>query len=142
MRSWHNKPRVLIVDDDDDLMSDLKIFLSSEFDINTASGTKRAMELLDSYRPDCLLLDLCMPQHFGDNPSIEGLSFLKHIRAQAKYSPERPIPVIIITASKETEYYDIARAWGVTAHYRKPLNINKLKASIWDLVAAKGKCDS
>jgi two-component system response regulator ResD len=133
---------VLIVDDDDDLRSDLKVFLSSEFEINTASGTKRAMELLDSYRPDCLLLDLCMPQHFGDNPRFEGLSFLKHLRAYMGRGTDDPIPVIIITARRENDFQDIARAWGADAHYRKPLDIKKLKASIWDLVSMKGEYSS
>ena len=135
MKSWREKPRILIVDDDDEFISDLKILLSSEFDVDGATGTKRAREMIEEYQPDCLLLDLNMPEHYGHDPESEGLSFLKYIRSESGMSPFSKVPVIVLTARRKTDYLAIANQFGVTALYIKPPDIKRLKTSIWSLVA-------
>jgi CheY-like chemotaxis protein len=134
MKNWQNKPRVLIIDDDDDFMSDLKILLSSEFDIDTASGTQQAWEMLNEHHPDCMLLDLNMPNYFGDNPDDEGFSFLEHIRGRFERRPTANIPVIVLTASKEARSLNRAREFGISDLYHKPPDIKRLKTSIWSLL--------
>ena len=133
MKNWQEKPRILIVDDDDEFIADLKVLLSSEFEICTASGTEQAGRIIDRYRPECLLLDLKMPAYFGDNPNEEGFSFLKYIRDGKGELPHRDLPVIIITAS-EADARNRAREFAISTLYPKPPDIKRLKASIWNLV--------
>lgn len=139
MRNWREKPRILVVDDDDEFISDLKILLSSEFEVCGATGTQRAREMLDDYRPDCLLLDLKMPVYFGDKPDDEGLSFLKHIRTDDTLQSVAKIPVIVLTARRELHSIEQAKEFGIASLYRKPPDINRLKTSIWNLVENVGR---
>ena len=116
-------------------ISDLKILLSSEFDVDGATGTKRAREMIEEYQPDCLLLDLNMPEYYGHYPESEGLSLLKHIRSEPGMSPFNKVPVIVMTAHQKTESLGLAGQFGVTTLYKKPPDIKRLKTSIWSLVA-------
>lgn len=134
MRSWREKPCILIVDDDDDFMSDLKILLSSEFDVHTAADTRKAWEILEEYCPDCMLLDLHMPEYFGDSPGQEGLSFLQHIRSVVGPRCGDSIPVIVVSAFRRAGSAGELEEYGIRSVFRKPPDINRLKASIWDLV--------
>jgi CheY-like chemotaxis protein len=134
MIDWREKPRVLIVDDDDEFIADLKVLLSSEFEVSGVTGTRQAKELLAAYRPDCLLLDLNMPIHFGTDPDKEGLSFLEHIRGLAAFGPSGDIPVIVLTARQKVDFLAVANEYGITTLYSKPPDIKRLKTSIWDLV--------
>jgi CheY-like chemotaxis protein len=134
VKSWNEKPKVLIVDDDADFVSDMKIMLSSEFEINSALNTREAQEILKRYRPDCMLLDLNMPIYFGDDPECEGLSFLQHIKNDPVLSASRQIPVIVLSVLSEPNAIRRAKEQGVTKLYGKPPNIKELKASIWDIM--------
>lgn len=134
MNCWRDKPRVLIVDDDDEFMADLKVLLSPEFEVSTAMGTHRAHELLALHRYDCLLLDLKMPQYFGNNPDFEGLSFLGHIRTDASMGSAPDTPVIILTAYADASSVEKARKFGVATLYQKPPDVKLLTAAIWNVV--------
>ena len=134
MRAWLDKPRVLIVDDDSDFISDLKILLSSEFEILAATGTQRAMEILSEHQPDCLLLDLNMPEYFGKNPREEGISFLKYLREVADPRIAARIPVIVLTAYQASNQNDYPAEYGISSLYHKPPDIKHLKTAIWKLV--------
>lgn len=134
MQRWREKPRILIVDDDDEFISDLKILLSSEFEVDGATGTLQACEMLEEYRPDCLLLDLNMPVYFGENPDDEGLSFLRHIRNEKALRSVSKIPVIILTARQKADYLTAANEYGIATLYNKPPDIKRLKTSIWSLI--------
>lgn len=139
MSSWQKKPRVLIVDDDDEFMADLKILLSPEFDVSTAMGTRRASELLARHCFDCLLLDLHMPEHFGADPAYEGLAFLGHIRTDMDMKTGGRIPVIILTAHAQADSMATAQKYGIANLYTKPPDVKRLTAAIWNVVTrAKG----
>jgi CheY-like chemotaxis protein len=135
MSCWQDKPRVLIVDDDDEFMADLKVLLSPEFDVSTAMGTHRAHELLAQHRYDCLLLDLNMPQYFGNNPEFEGLSFLGHLRTDSSMAPALNMPVIILTAYADSSSLERAKKYGIATLYQKPPDIRLLTAAIWNVVS-------
>jgi len=135
MGKWSEKPRVLIIDDDDDFVSDLKVLLSSEFEVNSATGTLQASEILEEFNPDCVLLDLNMPVYFGDNPNNEGLSFLRYIRNEAALRSVSKVPVIILTARQKMDYLAETNEYGIGSLYNKPPDIKRLKTSIWSLIS-------
>jgi CheY-like chemotaxis protein len=135
--SWQQKPLVLIVDDDADFVSDLAVMLSSEFKILSASDTREACERWLEVRPDCILLDLNMPEYFSDDAAREGLAFLSHMRSAHEERMSVPTPVIVVSGCIDDRTIGEARAMGANGFFRKPLNINHLKASIWSEVASR-----
>ena len=139
MESWLGKPRVLLIDDDSDFTSDLKILLSSEFEIEIASDTREAQEKLMAQQPHCMILDIHMPEYFGDNPEIEGISFLGHIHDSQKRLPYSRVPVLILSAFAEQMVDMQSNSQDIEGLYRKPPDVKKLKAAIWDAVINKRK---
>jgi CheY-like chemotaxis protein len=85
---------VLVVDDVlDDLQMLSELLQSSGFAPFMACGGKEALRLLDTMRPDAVLLDLLMPE-------MDGFEVLRRIRQR----PEtRDLPVFVLTAKELSE---------------------------------------
>jgi signal transduction histidine kinase/CheY-like chemotaxis protein/HAMP domain-containing protein len=85
--------RVLVVDDDADARS-LVIEQIGERagEIREAQDGRRALRVLEDFRPDLLFLDLMMPE-------MDGLSFLQEIRKDSRFVDT---PVVIISAKTLT----------------------------------------
>lgn len=83
--------KVLIIDDDPDMIESLKMIMDSEgIIVEGASDEKECFGILDSgYEPDYIFLDLEMP-------SISGWDLLKEIKNHPAYSN---IPVSMLTAT-------------------------------------------
>jgi DNA-binding NtrC family response regulator len=76
------KPKILLVDDDINLTSEIQLFLENQnFNVDTAHTIKSALELIKSVAADVYLLDLKLP----DGTGLEILDQIK-----TKY-PERPV---------------------------------------------------
>lgn len=81
--------KILIVDDLPEYQELMRLWLDESInEIRTASNGKEALEVLDSFRPDVIFLDLMMPV-------MDGLTFLQRFRAREEFAD---IPVIVITA--------------------------------------------
>jgi PAS domain S-box-containing protein len=86
--------RVLVVDDegaDRKLLTDL---LAAEGGhVRTAEDGRQAIEILDHFRPDLVVLDLMMP-------GMDGFDVVEAIRARPEY---QDVPILIVTAKDLTE---------------------------------------
>ena len=59
------KNKVLIVDDiSENIKTISEMIKDFDIDVKTANGGKEAIELIDSFKPDVILLDLMMPHIF------------------------------------------------------------------------------
>lgn len=97
--------RVLVVEDDPDTRTLLTAFLGAEgFEVRGVENGGEALDALDEFDPDLILLDLLMPR-------MDGLSFLKALRRDSKH---RTTPVVVVTA-KDTTMMENERLKGVTA---------------------------
>ncbi|MCB0480275.1 MAG: response regulator transcription factor [Flavobacteriales bacterium] len=66
------KSRVLVVDDEQDIVDLLKYNLETEgFEVTTASNGKEALEVAQHKTPDLILLDVMMPEMDGIETCIE-----------------------------------------------------------------------
>jgi CheY-like chemotaxis protein len=82
---------VLVVDDDDDIRELVTLLLGDEgYEVRDAANGHEALEILSSWRPGVILLDLMMPL-------MDGATFLA--RQQADSALVR-IPVIMMSSSK------------------------------------------
>ena len=79
---------ILIVDDDEGVTQTFARMLRLEgYEVLTAMNAESGLREADSRRPDAIILDLRMPL-------IDGLAFLRRLRARAAH---RDTPVAIVT---------------------------------------------
>ena len=69
------KPRVLLVDDEEGVRMSLRALLDREFQIASVGSGEAALEELPRFRPDLVLLDVKLL------PSMSGLDALREIKA-------------------------------------------------------------
>src|SRR3954470_19866627 len=61
-----DKPRILIVDDDDEVRTQMKWALCDHYDVLLADDRKSALEKMKQHRPAVVTLDLGLPPSPGD----------------------------------------------------------------------------
>jgi len=84
-----SSPRVLVVDDDPAARARARSILEREgAQVVEAEHGGVALQRLDSFRPDLVLLDLVMPE-------VDGFRFLAELRARPEW---RELPVVVLTA--------------------------------------------
>lgn len=83
------KKKILIVDDEPDIVSYLEMILQDNgFETATAGNGNEALEAVKKDRPDLVTLDISMPE-------ASGTRFYKEMRTDPELSS---IPVVIVTA--------------------------------------------
>ncbi|EPY02512.1 PEP-CTERM-box response regulator transcription factor [Magnetospirillum fulvum] len=116
------RPRILIVEDDPGLRTQLRWTLS-DYDLLPAEDRESAMTLFRREEPPLVILDLGLPPD-RDNAS-EGLATLREIRAL------RPITkVIVATGNQERENALEAISIGAYDFYSKPVDPDVIKVII------------
>ncbi|WP_319529893.1 response regulator [uncultured Cohaesibacter sp.] len=126
----HNrsKPRVLIVDDDDDLREILGLFADYEgYEVVLAADGKQALEALSNDAPDLMLLDLVMP----------GMSGFDVLLRQKELYPHLDLPVVVVTAREETKDHVEALQCGAVDYIEKPVNFTILGARMFAHISRK-----
>ena len=112
-------PRVAIVEDDSSVRKALARLLTlSSFEIVTYGSAQEFIGSLDAQRPECLIVDLHMPE-------ISGLDLQKYLSSSGIR-----IPTIIITAFNEPGVSERCRAGGAAAFLLKPVNASTLIAAV------------
>lgn len=112
------KTKILVVDDDPDIVGTLKDRLESlGYDPLTASDGLRALELIDQQTPRLMLLDLEMPK-------MSGLEVLKRL-AQSRQN-EHDLPVIVMTAYGTVSAAVEAMKEGAYDFLTKPFDVDHL----------------
>lgn len=107
------RPRILAVEDDDDLRYLYETFLSSEgFEVVSARHGSEALQKL-AEDPDVILLDLVLP-------GMDGYTFLRELR---RHPDKRDTPVIVLSAAVPPSRHKIA---GADAFIRKPFDFDSL----------------
>jgi CheY-like chemotaxis protein len=85
--------RVLLVDDDDDILTQLELVIGREYQVKTAMSGSECLAAVAEEKPDIIVLDVIM-DNMGD-----GLETAKTL----KESPETAdIPVIMLTSVNES----------------------------------------
>jgi len=110
------KPRLLIVDDEEDMLRLLKRSLSTDLncEIETASNAYQALSLLEGAPFDVILADIRMP-------GMDGMEFLERIR-QAYFGPT----VVLMTAYGSIDLAVQAIKNGAYDFITKPFEHDKL----------------
>jgi two-component system NtrC family response regulator len=114
------KPRLLIVDDDESIRTQLKWALAKDYEILLAEDRLGALETFKSTRPAVTVLDLGLPP--GPNAPDEGLSALAGL-----LDLERTAKVIIISGQEDRENAVRAVGAGAFDFFCKPVDLEELR---------------
>jgi DNA-binding response OmpR family regulator len=150
-----SKPTVLVVEDNKDLRQYIELLLSDSYNIITAENGKEALERLPAkarqagltadggrqttnntlmisrprstiYRPPSLIIsDIMMPV-------MDGMALIKELKTTDDF---RQIPVIMLTAQKNTDVKIEALRIGIDDYLTKPFQAEELLARVQNLIA-------
>jgi two-component system NtrC family response regulator len=114
------KPKLLIVDDDEEIRTQMKWALAQDYEILQAGDRPTAAELFRSARPAVVLLDLGLPPHPGT--PVEGLAALSDLLAVDSLAK-------IVIVSGQGEKINALQAVGAGAYdfLCKPVEMDELK---------------
>ena len=113
------RPLIAIVDDDASVCKALsRLLRSSNMDALSYSSARDFLENGEWHNPDCIVLDIQMPE-------MSGIELRDRLRTHA-----RRIPVIFITAHDDPEAREKALTGGAVAHLHKPFSDEDLLVAI------------
>ncbi len=117
-------PKLLIADNDEVFRQSLCDRLSPACNLRTCSDGKQALELLTSFRPDILLLDLLLPH-------IDGLSLLNRMMKDTSVRP------VVLATIRFTSPYVASSLEKLGVYYvvMKPCDISAICVHIQDISA-------
>ncbi len=125
------KPLLLIVDDDDEIRTQLKWALNPDYDIVFADSRAAALEKFKKRPPEATLLDLGLPPH--PNDPVEGFATLSDILACDAESK-----VIVVSGQGEKENALKAVELGAYDFLCKPADLEELRLVLAAMPLSRG----
>jgi two-component system alkaline phosphatase synthesis response regulator PhoP len=131
------KPKILIIEDDPDLIAAIKVILEAKgYKITTAYDPEEGLVKLKLDKPDLIILDVM----FGNKGESKGFDFSQQLRYDKQFAG---IPVLMLTAintakpffnfSPETD----GEYLPVDAFLDKPVRTEELYSKVEDLLKQK-----
>ena len=114
------KPRLLVVDDDEDLRTQMRWALADEFEVSLAASREEALARAREDRPAVVTLDLGLPPHPGGVE--EGFAALDELRAE-----DASAKVVVITGRGDRAHALRAVDQGAYDFFVKPIDVEELK---------------
>ncbi|MGO9198185.1 MAG: response regulator transcription factor [Acidimicrobiales bacterium] len=119
--------KVLVVDDEDSITELVAMALRYEgFDVETAGTGYQALALLDSFRPELVVLDVMLPD-------IDGFNVAERVRRE-----RRDVPVLFLTARDATEDKIRGLTIGGDDYVTKPFSVAELVARVHAVLRRTG----
>lgn len=122
-------PTILYVDDNEELLNNIKDYLSAEYNVITALNGKVGFELAKRHLPDVILSDIIMPE-------VNGFEFCTILKNNVITSH---IPVILLTARGDLENHYKGIETGADYFIPKPFNIKLISLRIKQLIESRNK---
>ncbi len=116
------KQKILVVEDEESLLKLESILLTSKgYDVRGVINGQHALDAMQEYFPDLVLLDIMLPE-------IDGFEVCRRIKSNPA---TKDIPVIMLTAKKSRE--DMARGeevgadWYITKPFKSAMVIETIQ---------------
>lgn len=122
------KKKILIVDDEPNIVVPLEFLMTqNNYDVQTADTGEKALDLISTWKPDLILLDIMLP-------GMDGYEVCQKIRREKQFSNTR-----IIFLSAMARSIDIAKGMGLSAddYITKPFANDYVVEKIKNLLADK-----
>ncbi len=124
------KNKILVVDDEADLVETLKVRLEvSGYDVLVASDGQQGLKMARTENPDLLILDLMLPK-------LDGYRVCRMLKFDEKY---KDIPIILFSARVQESDVKMGEEQGADAYVTKPFEPKALLAKIDELLVKYNK---
>lgn len=117
------KEKLLVVDDNPEIVDYLKNYFSNIYQVSVAYDGKEALGLLDEEQVDLIICDVMMPE-------LDGIHFCKKIKQNIRTCH---IPVVLLTAKNETNHQIKGLEVGADDYVTKPFSIALLEAKLQNI---------
>ena len=118
------KPHVLIIDDDEDIVKLAKIMVGyMGYEVMATTDNLSVFDLLEETDYDVLLLDIQMP-------NVDGYEICRKVRE----SPHKDIKIVLFTASADEDVVEKGKAAGADRILSKPFSIEQIKNAIRSVI--------
>ncbi|MDE6094872.1 MAG: response regulator [Muribaculaceae bacterium] len=122
--SGKNATTVLIVEDNDDMLTLMSNQLRRQFNVIAARNGEEAVACLENSYVDMLVSDVMMP-------GMNGMELCRYVKGNVRYSH---IPVLLLTANTDQGKRMEGLEYGADEYIIKPYSLDFLKARISNLV--------
>jgi len=113
------RAKILVVDDEPSIVDAVSTALGYEgYEVATAGDGRRALELVDQFTPDLLVLDIMMP-------GLDGVSLTKRLRRDGY-----DVPVLFLTARTDPEDRIEGLQAGADDYVAKPFTLGEVVARV------------
>lgn len=110
------KKRVLVVDDDDEILDSLRTALDARgYDVLLAHDGTEGLSRVERDAPDLVILDVVMPRR-------SGFTVLERLHQRRTGTP----PVIMMTANEDPRHREFAESRGVNGYVHKPFDMDEV----------------
>jgi signal transduction histidine kinase len=120
------RAKVLVVDDEPDMLRFLKSELLQEYEVIEAADGRQALALAAQFLPDIILCDMMMPE-------MDGIQVCRELRAK---STTQNIPVLLLTARADEDTKLTALSHGASDFLSKPFSVTELNVRLKNLMTA------
>lgn len=117
--------KVLIVEDNHELLMLMKQLLQHKYQIQTASNGREALSIISNNKIDLIVSDVMMPE-------MNGYELTTHIKEDSNYSH---LPIILLTAKTQEEDHLEALTVGADDYITKPFRLGDLQVRIDNIIA-------
>ena len=122
------KQRILLVDDEPDLVQMISLRLKSVgYEVVTACDGQEALEQVKQTKPDLLILDLMLPK-------LDGYKVCRLLKFDER---TKGLPILIFTARAQEQDIKLASECGADAYLTKPFEAKVLLGKLQELLAAR-----
>lgn len=125
-KAFHDA-RILLVDDNEHILSYLRGLLEDNFHIDTAADGQLALQYLENNPYDLVISDVMMP-------NLDGLHLCKRIKQNIKTSH---IPVILLTAKSDDSQQLKGLEMGADDYISKPFSPKLLQARMYNMLKSR-----
>jgi DNA-binding response OmpR family regulator len=117
--------RILIIDDDKQATNLLeKVMRLERFDTVGVNDSRLTIQVIDSFKPDLIILDLMMPY-------LNGFQLCNILQSDPRYLH---IPIIIVTAMDDSDSKSRAMSAGAKDYFTKPFMPDELSMRVKTLI--------
>ena len=121
--------KLLIVEDNVELLMLMNQLLSTRYHVKTASNGKEALKIIKKEELDIIISDVMMPV-------MDGLTLTKRIKGDPNY---QHLPIILLTAKTQEEDRNEALQIGADSYVTKPFKMSDLELRINNIVKNRNR---
>jgi DNA-binding response OmpR family regulator len=115
------QPYILLLDDNDDLVNNLKVLLEMEgYTVCTSLDVPNALQMINKEKPGLIVADIKIP-------GMDGFEFFKTLKADRNLAR---IPFVFLSALTSVEDVHRGMTLGANDYITKPFNIEQFLAVI------------